>query len=440
MQEIKLYDYIKRLLVVFIFFFIISAILTTNDVVTGFIGISFTALLSTILASKLLLRDKQCAKIIIITFIIKYLIGVTHFLFFYDANYFNSNGLLNENLAEDYNNYFRFISYLIDKRDNQSIFFIDLNDLSVTHPLLINIWAYFFQYFGNYALNVVPLNNFFSSIASISIYLSLNRYYRDRYYRENNYTRHVLWGIALFPLFLDNAIYVRDIIGQMFMSIGMCILILSNAKQRILTIVPVGILFMLQRDVYFLAAIILYLAIIYNDTHKIKSIIIPSIVLIFIYIAAHSFLPDVGAEIENKSDGTSITNIPLRILLGLIGPFPWFSFSERILESPVFSSQIYHYLAGTLHISMILCIILAKRIKVIRNPICITGIFIASMGILHGDMHITYVMAGTLYVFPCIYIEYYKYFNKSFFLALSILIFLNMIIAVTGNLGLHNTL
>lgn len=432
MKSMTLGQYVKNILIVFLFFFLLSGILGTKEVFLGYWLLSAVSFVTTIFACNLFLENRQAKRIILWAFFIKFVIGTAHFLVFYDPNYFQSDGSMNQFLANDFKNYYNFISYLIENRTTHSIFFFDL-EYTATHVMLINLWAYFFQSFGNNVMNVVPLNCMFSSIIAISMYLAIKKYLPKN---RNLVVDSCLWIVALFPLFLDNAIYVRDIVGQMFMTIGMSFLLFSNSKQRVWMILPAGFFFYLQRDAYFVAAIVFYLALAYSEGKKLKSMIIPVVALCVLYWGVSSISPDVGDEVNRKGKGISLIALPLRVFIGLVGPFPWSNFFKNLQTSPVFSSQLYNFLAGILHVGTLLCLIVKREMLLFKNPIVLLGLSLMAMGILHGDMHITYVMAGTMFIVPMVYAKYRSSFHMFVAYAFVLLFILNLLITLSGGLGL----
>lgn len=416
-------------------YFVLAFTIGSETVVGGFITLSLTALIVSVLASMLMLNEAKLRWIVIGTFFIKIVIGIAHFLFFFNANYFSGDGEILRVFQSDFTSYFDYVNGLSEAKESYGIFYFDDSLTKVTHVELLNVLAMFMYKFGIHAMNILSLNCMFSSLAALNIYVCLQKIVT---FEEKKVG--LLWLLALFPLFLDDAIFVRDITGQFLMSIGLACFVLSSNRSKILWIIPASYLFYMQRVGYVFVPFIAYILDLVLNKKTSKNMLYLPIVLIF----AFYFISGVGGVEEDLAlrtggsgvaGGTSLLLLPIRVVFGIIGPFPWTQFIVKGLVEPAYASQLYNYIAGVIHVGcLIMLFSSAETFKnLLMNQVFMVGLIIVGMGVLDGAMHITYIMAGTCFMVPTIYLAYNKQlYSKSMRISFFILLGLNILVIATG--------
>lgn len=414
-------------------YFALAFTIGNKTVVGGFITMSFTALIVSALASILMLNEAKLRWIVIGAFLIKIVIGIAHYLFFFNADYFSGNGEILRVFQSDFTSYFDYVNGLSEAKESYGLFYFDDSVQKVTHVELLNVLAMFMYKFGIHAMNILPLNCMFSSLAALNIYVCLQKIVTFEEKRVG-----LLCLLTLFPLFLDNAIFVRDITGQFLMSIGLVCFVLSS-NRRLLWITPASYLFYMQRVGYVFVLFIVYIldSVLNKKTSK-NMLFLPIVLIIASY-----FISGVGGVEEDlalrtsggMAGGTSLLLLPIRAIFGIIGPFPWTQFIVKGLVEPAYASQLYNYIAGVIHVGCLIMLFSSAEIfkRLLRNPVFMIGLILVGMGILDGAMHITYIMAGTCFMVPAIYLAYNKQlYSKSMRISFFILLGLNIFVIATG--------
>ena len=250
----------------------------------------------------------------------------------------------------------------------------------------------------------------------------------------------LLWLLTLFPLFLDNVIFVRDITGQFLMSIGLTCFILSPNRYKLLWIIPTSYLFYMQRVGYIFVPFMAYVmdAVLNKKSSK-NMLFIPLLLMVAFY-----FISGVGGVEEDLAlriggggvaNGTLLLLLPIRVVFGIIGPFPWTQFIVKGLVEPAYASQLYNYIAGVIHVGCLIMLFSSAETfkRLLRNQVFMIGLILVGMGILDGAMHITYIMAGTCFMVPTIYLAYNRQlYSKSMRISFFILLGLNIFVIATG--------
>lgn len=410
----SLSKYLSKYAIIIAAFFGLAYAIGTRGVVPSFVTLSISCLLVSILACGLLLSDSKLRTIVIGTFLLKMFIGIFHFLFFYDSNYFSGSGDILRIFQEDFTVYFDYVSSLVEEKDSYGLLYFDVTRQVTTHQELLNVIATSMCKFGVYALNIVPLNCLFSSLAAINIYICIEK---TGIAKEKK--KGLMWLLCLFPIFLDDAIFVRDIAGQFVMSIGVCLIVLSNEKTRFAWLIPAALLFYMQRTAYITVPFLMYMA--QSFISKKKSFNFLFILLIMIAVAL--FMPNfggiVGDEYEYRQKGmqsVSILSLPMRFLFSIIGPFPWWQFYVKGIVAPAYASQLYNYIAGVIHVGCLILVFSTERkyLKdLLDSEMFLMGLIVMGFGVIGGVMHITYIIAGTCFMVPVIYQKYNKLLYKS---------------------------
>lgn len=436
----SVWEYIARLFVL-LFFIYCCFIFLENDSSPwgGFISSSIAFLCITVFATLILLKESRWIIFFVIAYIVRLLIGLFHFLYFILPDYFETKGVTLP-LSNDFTSAFEAIAEIASAKKHLGLFHYE--EVYWSHPEILNLMSYPFVYFGNYVLNITPLNSFMSVLTSINIYL-IGKYI---YNFDRKKLRFITIISAYFPLTLISSLFYRDVTGLAIMSIGMTLIMLS--RNGLIQYLMLGIgcyLFSLHRTIY---PVVLLLAFFINYFLLLKKrvsarnrifqfVVILPVVIILIFISI------VAGFSENKvyvDGGASINflGLPVKLIMGMIGPFPWTQyFTTGRLE---YSYQFSDYLQGTLNVSIFFLLYYFRDSyfkKEQFNLFNITGLLLIIVGLSTTFMHISYVSTGVIFLLPWIAnsINRYKIKQYYFISFLALLFFSLIIVLFIGSLG-----
>ena len=442
-ETYSVWEYLVRLsavMAVMFLCFILLGVSTTP--LSGFITSSISFSIVTIASAIILLRDFKWVSFFFTAYLVRLVIGLVHFLIFLVPDYFGTSGTFLP-MPHDFTYAFDSISEIVLSKNKYGLFHYE--DFYIGHREIWNLISYPFYYFGVYILNIAPLNSFMSIFASINLLLISKHLLRF----DTNKLRYVAILSAYFPLTLISSLFYRDIVGMGLMSLGLVLIMFS--KKNIfyyLMIMISGYLFYLQRTIYPLVLVVsVALDFMINgrgfasSAKRIFSFIIffPAFIVMLIL----SFTIGL-AEGENSSyiEGAGTVNyafLPLKLLMGLIGPFPWFQyFTTGRIE---YSYQFADYLQGVFNLTTLVLMktyfsdfFRSKQFNILN----FTGLFLMAIGLSTTFMHSSYVSIGFLFLIPWIVnssvwnkLKYYYVF-----IFMIMLIFSVFILTVFGGLGL----
>ncbi len=399
----------------------------------------FIAFFALVFFSTILLKDLRYTVIVSIALFIKIFLGVLHYLYFINPNYFSEPSTIY--LHYEYKAYFKTICTFAN--DNINIGYFDRIDNVVgsTHPQLLKTISYVFRYGGNYILTISPLN------AMLSLFSALIITYIAAQKKLTTHLNTTLILAAYFPSTLISSLLIRDIAGQFLMVFGIALIVLSRKRCLFISIIFTSYLFFMQRTIYIFIPFIAYF--LYNNTligknyflknkSKNKTLFFPMIGLII-------FLLPVLNNIFEKNSGyflifnnvNAIILFPFKALLGLMGPFPWSQFTESYENS----YQLQDYLMAVFMITTLwLLIPLLKKLLIICQGwsyLTIIGLILIIVGIMNPYMHITYISIGFIFLIPLIsdFVPR-KQFNNVFTNVLLLFFLLNILYITLGLRGM----
>lgn len=455
-------EYIIRLFVVFLFMFVCFVVFANDKTpAQSLIWSSVAFLIITIFSTIILLRDTKWVLFFIIAYSIKLAIGIVHYLYFIDPTYFSTNGMRMIQYDELQTVYSYFCSFVDSKHEN-GIFSMQLNT-GLGHEELWNIIAIPFVYFGPYLLTISPLQSFlgnFFAVNMLIVSINMQNHTTFKVFREqkDSITKNILIRkfsseklkffaifFAYFPLFLITSRFWRDLSGITLISIGITLLVLSRKSiYNWLMLIVSGYLFYLHRTPYLIAIVMAFALdyLIHQRSSSVNKEIIVKLFLIVIIITLMPFVISLSYTDVNElylKEGINVSPllIPIKFIIGLIGPFPWTQFLTR----PELSYQLAEYIMGTINIVILVEIV--KKYKVLfrvsqLNIVSISGLLLFFIGFMNKHMYITYVSVATPFLF--IWISKYvspKQFGINFLYVFVSLVLLNSILfLVGGQLGI----
>lgn len=335
-------------------------------------------------------------------YILKIFIGVIHYLYFIDASYFSSGNF--EYLTFEYAGVWDHLQLATDHKKVNGIFAYFHKPGGITHQEMWSFIAIPFVYYGDYVLNISPLNSFFASLTTLNL-LYLSKHY---YLLSKIKLKYVFVLGSLFPITFISSLFWRDLVGVYFLSLCFILLLLSK-KSVILNLLSIliscGLLY-LFRTVYPVVILTTFIL------SKSKSNILTIAIALFLsltmayyvfsnyllaYISPHvtaSFLQDI-----RRISDYNILIILVKVPLGFIGPFPW----NQFLISPVFSYQLQEYLQAIFNLTVLYLLLRNWKTVFLENKndiIFQTSVVLIVIGLLNPVMNSVYVSFPFIYVIP----------------------------------------
>lgn len=441
-QNITFKTYLSKILIIFALFVFLPMVLSplANNTTSSYITSCVCFFIITIVSVKLILGDKKYIKYYAFAFIIQIIIGLIHYLVFVDPHYFQTDGSGSLNFQAEYLSVFNAIDRLNKLRNSYGILsLMEPREFEVAHAEIWHLISLPFYYLQHKWLNYASLNTFSSLIASINVVF----WYRRSYEYNVQVEKSLLFWTAYFPTFLLNGMLWRDPFGVCLISIGLVLVGLSSyIAEKAISFVVLGMSAFLQRTVYLLFAGV---SSFWGYIKSTKSTIIK-----ILYIVLGAFLLVKLGEITDSANGEdynrgyvnamSVVALPIKIIFGMIGPFPWTNFYRSVQIDPAYAWQLQDYLMGTFQFGLLITVITQWKNLSFKelDAVTVMGFGIMLSGFVSRQMHIGYISEGLYFILPWFFSqvqdEYKKYLKSSFI----ILLFLNILLLAVGNIGINS--
>lgn len=387
-----------------IFFFLLFLFGRSANALVSLITTFIAGLISLYIANLALskLFNKSFLWLLILTYILKILIGIIHWLIFIQPEYFTTGG--NINFLIDFVKMHDLMAIGADSRIQNGFFSMVYNPLFLMDKdsIFLYVLSTLYYFTGNHALNICVFNTFISTLTAIII---LQLY--SLVDKEIKQSRFVLLIACLFPMNLITSALMRDIAGQFFIAFGVLLLSLKYKTKlgNFISILFSMIFMSLQRAIYMIIPVFSY---IFIRLRKDKILLIFSFILIItlllntiIYIP---FLDRFSSYALNPQfDIRKINTIlffPLRLLRALIGPIPWTNVFSNSMESTYLSST---YLQSVFNLAVLFLLIPGyfKGKQKIGMIEIIVFLFLIT-GIATPDIHVFYFSTAFIFLIPLI--------------------------------------
>lgn len=445
MKKITFNSYFFSILIVSVLYFILPIVFSiSGDLSTlgSYIRSWLCFFILTIISSRLIL-GKKYTTFYATAFVLLTLLGLGHYLWLVDPNYFQGDGRPADYLNNELQAVFNCVDNVIIDRRIHGLFFFDKNSWYVTHPEIWQIILWPFIFLQNKWLNYSPLNVFASLLASSNIVLLFNK--KNTREESGNKAVHklVLYSTVFFPLWLLNGRYWRDPMGVGLISVGLSLVTLSdNVVKKAISSVLFAFFSYIQRTIYIIiAGLALVGGEMQSKSSKLIKIIIIPLSLIFLYLCTQFY----DANVEDSYTSNSISYVstlvlPIKIVLGIIGPFPWTQFLLAFEGVANVAYQPADYLLGVFQFAYLCCIISNYKSVSFKNLDYSTMMGLAMMisGLMTSVMHIGYIAEGLLFTLPWFFKQFGLEFKKYFFRSFVFLLFLNLIVLAIGNMGISS--
>lgn len=441
-QNVTFSSYLFKILIVavlFVFLPIAFSPMATNTT-NSYIASCLCFFLIIMVGVKLILGKNSYVKFYAFAYIIQLLIGLAHYLYFVDANYFDTTGEGSSNFWHEYLSCFDSINRLQNARSTYGVFYrMSADEFQGTHPELYHILSFPFYFLSHRWLNYEPLNIF----SSLSLSCNIMLWYKHRYVENRNVHNALMFWTAFFPTFLLADTLWRDAFGIYLISVGLVLVLLSESiLSKIFSFALLGYASFMQRTVYVILAGV---SAFWGNISKTRNTILKLLYAVLGIIATY-FLGNIAENVNGENYNSGYVNVmsylalPIKIIFGMIGPFPWTNFFMAVEANPAFAWQLQDYLMGTFQLAYLFALVYRWNIFSFKNldTMTLMGICIMLSGFISMQMHIGYISEGLIFTLPWFFsqigIEYKRYLKDSFL----VLVFLNIILLVIGNIGLSS--
>ena len=394
------------------------------------------------LISVYLILGKKYIKYFSIAFFVQLLLGLAHYLFFIDPNYFSSDGSPMVLYWREYHAVYNSVERLINSRTGNSFFYFDSSEWQVTHGEIWRIITVPFVFLGNKWLNYSPFNVFSSLLAAANLILAYDYLTFGKTGDKSKDSRKLFQlSVVYFPLFLQNDTMWRDAFGVALISIGLIMILSSKSfDKKILSLILLVYLSYLLRNVYVVIAGFVFASHVINTKKASTFLYIPLIVIAFILITIFYQSNTSDEYVGLYINKMSVLALPLKIVMGVIGPFPWINFALAFAGNVQYANQLNDYILGIFQLGFLLAIIFEwKRIS-FRNldSITIMGFGIVMSGFISNAMHIGYIAEGIFFTLPWFFMQVGTKYKKHFSLSFILLLLLNVLVVAMGGAGMSN--
>ncbi len=443
MNNVSFYRYLTKSILIFVLFALLPIAFGSLGIntTTGSYLISILCFfIITIVSAKLILGKSRYIRFYAIVFIVEILIGLLHYLYFVDSTYFSTNGDASSTFWHEYLSVYDAVGRLNDARNSYGVFYwMPADEFQVTHPEIWHIISWPFYFLGNKWLNYSALNVFCCLLTSMNLVcLYLNFYPIDR-----DVEKKIRLWTAFFPSFLLSGTVWRDPLGIALISVGVVFTMLSRSIiEKVGSLILYGSFAFAQRTVYlFIAGVSFF----WGQISRVKSTMMKFLVFVvgvFIFYYLSKITSDVNSAEYNSGyiNTMSFIALPIKIIFGMIGPFPWILFPTLVERNPAFAWQLQDYLMGIFQLGFLFCIIFNwKRISFKNlDAMTVMGLGIMLSGLLTKQLHIGYVSEGLLFTLPWFFSQVGDIYNKYFRYSLSVLVLLNILLMFVGNMSISS--
>lgn len=441
-QTVTFSSYLFKILIIAVLFIALPMAFSFGGQLptTGSFLVSCVCFFILTIVSAWLILGKHYVRFYTITFVLQIIIGIIHYLSLVDPNYFLTNGDPVSSFWNEHQYVFRNVEQLINNRIEKGLFYFDNTEWEVSHSEIWKIISLPFTFLGHKWLNYAPLNTFSSLLASINIMFVYNTHYPNNDGDYKSARRWLLMVSAYFPLFILNDTLWRDPFGMALISIGIVFLMISNTKlTKILSVIILSLFAFIQRTVY---VIIIGATYAINEIRRQKNgfviLLLPLFVIILFVLSRYVMSFESEEYASGYVNQMSLLALPIKIIFGLIGPFPWTQFGKTFNGMVNYAYQLRDYLLGILQLGFLLAIINKRKLLSLKNLDFMTlmGVGIMFSGFLTTMMHIGYIAEGVYFMLPWFLKKIGSDFGRYILVSFFILVFLNLIVSLFGISGI----
>ena len=387
--------------IVFAFCVYFAFLSFSNDEMLNFnsLVISYIAGLSAIFCMYLFINyDERQYKLLFFAFVlfsIRMVVGVVHYLYFFEPGYLSSFSSSFDYLAEyvwaiDSMN---LISGTLDgsiSADNEQA--LTARSLNKNYEMLFFMSLLF--YFGGEKVLVVA--SFNSLIVIFSAFLIYKISFSIKKNKNISFFCFVL--VAIQPMEFISSILARDIFGQfiIFFALYLLLSFYHTKYLKYFFVLVASLLTSFVREVYALIPIVtLFMPTLIFDISKgfiSKKILIGITAFILLTIVSYDFIiNNIFYRFLDKDLISLILQLPVSLVYALVGPFPW---TQIFLQPPGYEFHIPQYMTSIYNFALIagtISYFLKFKVKKIDYLILVYVFLFFFSGILvYGGHHTTY--------------------------------------------------
>lgn len=407
-------SYLSLFLLSFIFIDVFG-----SDKLGSYISIILSVIFATYVFTKFLsLKFERKEKLIILlSLIVKVAIGLGHYLFFFQKDYFST--------TSDYNNFIDYywmhdsIRFLSNEILDKGYF----NALSLEYfainkgALIFFLYAPFYAISGDYVMNISLINVFFIQIATILLWYFIENYFSISIARRKN----LFLVLLFFPYGFFSSITMRDFAGMFLLVFGSISLCFSIFNKRLVYLLIFSIfLFFCQRKSYAFIPIIIFFIYTLKETvsdlgngKNFFRLFVNLFYLVlggfltfylFSFVISNDLLV-LSESFDSEYVKSSINPmfyifLPLFLLKSFMGAFPWTQFLEF---SEITVYQPAEYLTSTYIFTILIVFLRNNKITLnykIFHPFYFSFLLLMLLGVGSGYMHLTYVSFPLFFLLP----------------------------------------
>ncbi len=349
------------------------------------------------LFTQTLIKSLKVTSIILIAYVVKFILGYSHYMIFVDPNYFEHPTMVVLTVVDDFVSQLGFITYFIDN----NISFWDVSNIEFKHPELFWIMAKLFERSGVFILTIIPVNILSSSLIAIfTTYIVKIRGY------SNYPVAAVLSAFLPMSLFSDN--FFRDLLGMSLVLFCFVVINLVTKRFFLFALIFTAYVLSLNRMPYLVVPFVgLYLYSLFNKHSSMGSKISVQIVLCILFIVGWSFVSDIffgnqyGGYLGYVKNPVAYILFPIKYFVAIVGLFPWTQF----FSNPMYYnfSEVFHS-ASMFYISLIVFPFMYNQYRLGKklDYFAFCGLIILLMGALNSTPHLGYLSWGTCLFIPTI--------------------------------------
>jgi hypothetical protein len=433
-KAIGLNRYLTTLIMgILLILLLLSTICVNGGLLESLVTESIVFGIATVFFSSTLLGDRKLTKFFLWAYLIKLLIGIFHYLIFIDPDYFNSTGEFIK-LHHEYQAVYHTVNTIVEGKKSLGLFSL-IMPMYIPHEELWNIIAIPLCYCGNNVLNITPINSFVSLFAAMNILLVC----KQNGTNNSSNSNLIKYFLAYFPFTLITSFYARDLTGWCLMSIGLVLLYLpKHVLTKSIMLAASCYLFYLQRNAYALVPIVMFLMnylIVEKNKNFLVQLLAILVCVLCLPFAYFLFATETNMGYVEDSTKWPIYMLPIKILFGLIGAFPWTNFPNWHTR-PEYSYYLSDYLMAVVNIGFLITLFKSLPIKSFKRTLdisCIAGIVLFVFGLMNSYMHMSYISVGIFFMTPWIFrISNDKSIARNLKIAFMLLVLLNIFVMLTG--------
>jgi hypothetical protein len=335
-------------------------------------------------------------KYALIFFIIRLVIGIAHYLFFLEPDYF-------QNSSSDFS-YLEEYMWLFDSMDMFAAGTAGTADADTVAGYaetnknyeMIYLMSFLFYFGGVKALTVATFNSLVTVYAAFLVYLISLKI------NENSRNAIFCFLIVLIqPFEMITSILSRDTFGQMLVFYSVFLLVFFFSSNGLFKIAIIGFaswVSSLVREVYFMIPLIVGLGtnMIYSVTYNFRNfkksnLIAFLFVLIALVVLTPILIDTFLGRFLNVDFANKIFQLPVSFIYSVVGPFPW---TQVLYQVTGYEYHIPGYLTSvfnlTLFLSLLIFLVNNKPSRLQLMILLIFSLFYLSGILVYGGKHTVY--------------------------------------------------